>query len=202
MSPQAGDPGYKAKTPDAPEKVAPEKVAQKFPVNAGSAVTAVKRGFELFKEDFLKEAPERVGVGRQDQEGLTMKPVAGEPGYKAPSIATVYVSELGISPFPDDKNFVSNVGGIEAVRQAAIDSKAGKSAKQIKKEALQSLNKTESVVDKVVERSAPLASASAAAAPMPVQMPAPADDLLPSYLKPIPEDTTRKGMTWKNYVGR
>lgn len=39
-----------------------------------------KRGLELLKDDILRNAPERVGVGRQDAYGY-MEPQFGEPGY-------------------------------------------------------------------------------------------------------------------------
>lgn len=174
--PQPGDPGYK------PEPVTPGAAKDEGPVQA------IKRGLDLLKEDFLKNAPERVGVGRQDA-AVVMKPAAGEPGYKPPSYTTVKVSKLGISPFTDDKNFVSKVGGLDAVKQAAVDSVAGKSAKQIKKEALKIADRVESIVEPVDE----IKPGASVEAPK---------DLLPDYLKPIPEDSTRKGMTWKNYAGR
>lgn len=210
MEPQPGDPGFKEpapvakgaglpvdKTPpkakseettakkDTPSKTggksATEKKVtptpaggkgQKLPVASGTE--AVKRGLDLLKEDFLKNAPERAGVGRQDTPSLTIKPSAGEPGYKPQAYQTIYASELGISGFPDDKNFVSKVGGIGAVKKAALDvKKAGKTAKEIKQEVLKIETKKEKTVFDI-----------------------------PDYLKPIPEDTTRKGYTWKNYNGR
>ena len=222
MSPQAGEPGsaplpkvpkgFGMDKPEASEASAgasksPAKAAKNLPVVSGGTASGIKRGLDLLREDFLKNAPERAGVGRQDRDALTMKPVAGEPGYKPPSIATVKVSALGISPFSDDKNYVSNVGGVEAVKQAAIDSKAGKSAKQLKKEVMDALNKNSSIVanNKVSQTTnfKPPASTPSAFTPTPVPAPPKApDDLLPSYLRPIPEDTPRKGMTWKNYEGR
>lgn len=202
MEPQAGDPGFKplppvekgfgmtkseprsseaaaseAATPKdtAPEgdKPAEKKRGGKLPVVVGSAA---KRGLALLREDILKNAPERAGVGRQDSEGLTMKPVAGEPGFKPQSFETVKVSDLGISPFPDDANAVGKVGGIEAVKKAAIEVKTGeKTAKEIKKEVLK-IKTTSKAETKVFD--------------------------IPDYLKPLPEDTPRKGLTWKNYTGR
>lgn len=204
MSPQPGDPGYIPPAPvakgeglpkteekpkakpttaktDAPadtKKVAQKAAggtgtSQKLPVIAGQATAAAKRGLDLLREDLLKNAPERAGVGRQDQPSVTMKPAAGEPGYKPQAFQTVKVSELGISPFPDDKNAVGKVGGVDAVKKAALDVKKGKTAKEVKKELLQIKTKEE---PKVFD--------------------------IPDYLKPIPEDTPRKGYTWKNYVGR
>lgn len=194
--PQPGDPGYKAPQPKVSPKAEVEteaktdtKVAQKspaiklpvvklpvvkLPVFSGENADKVKRGLDLLREDLLKNAPEIAGVGRQDADSVVMKPVAGEPGFKPQSFQTVKVSELGISPFPDDKNAVGKVGGIAAVKKAAIDVKAGKSAKEIKMDVLK-IAKVE--VEQTVFD-------------------------IPDYLKPIPEDTPRKGMTWKNYVGR
>lgn len=199
MAPQPGDPGYKPPAPvakgaglpstsketkatkDAPSKSTTEKKVtptpaggkgKKLPVVSGAE--AVKRGLDLLKEDLLKNAPERAGVGRQDTPSLTMKPSAGEPGYKPQAYQTVMASQLGISGFPDDKNFVSKVGGIAAVKKAALDvKKEGKTAKQIKQEVLKINTKKEKTVFDI-----------------------------PDYLKPIPEDTPRKGYTWKNYNGR
>lgn len=207
MSPQPGEPGSAPLPKDSAASKSPAKAANDLPVFAGDDDSRIKRGLDLLKEDLLKNAPERAGVGRQDRDALTMKPVAGEPGYKPPSIATVKVSALGISPFSDDKNYVSNVGGVEAVKQAAIDSKAGKSAKQIKKEVMDAVNKENSMVvkDKFTEMKTfkPPTSTPSAFTPTPVPAtPKTTDDLLPSYLRPIPEDTPRKGMTWKNYEGR
>lgn len=161
--PQPGDPGSKPSIAQA--------VASKLPVVSG-ATSTVKRGLDLLREDLLKNAPERAGVGRQDSDSVVMKPVAGEPGYKPQSYETIKVSELGISPFVDDENAVGKVGGIEAVKKAAIEVKAGKSSKQIKSDLLNA-----NVVDSKGFD-------------------------IPDYLKPIPEDTPRKGMTWKNYEGR
>lgn len=147
----------------------------KLPVAEGTAeVEGKKRGLDLLREDFLKSVPERVGVGRQDVSAI-MAPSFGEPGYKPKAYETVNVSELGISPFPDDANAVGKVGGIRAVEKAARQVKSGQSANVIKAKVM----KKEVVVadkDKVFD--------------------------IPSYLKPIPEDTPRKGLTWKNYDGR
>ena len=147
---------------------------KKLPVlsNAFSGVT--KRGLDLLREDVLKNAPTRAGVGRQDETAI-MKPMFGEPGYKPAAYETVKVSELGISPFPDDANAVGNVGGIAAVKKAALEVKKGeKTASQIKKEVLKI--ETKAAKEEVFD--------------------------IPDYLKPLPEDTPRKGFTWKNYNGR
>lgn len=207
MAPQAGDPGYvppppvpkgtgmvkseppkaEKKEEDAPAATAGGKTGGKtetksvtpkakpaaggkLPVSAGD----VKRGLDLLKEDLLKNAPQRAGVGRQDVSAV-MKPMAGEPGFKPAAYQTVKVSELGISPFPEDANAVGKVGGIEAVKKAAVEVKAGKkSASDIKKEVLKVEVKAEK--EQVFD--------------------------IPDYLKPLPEDTPRKGYTWKNYIGR
>lgn len=199
--PQPGDPGYKPPPPvpkgtgmtksETPEAKKPEAAAKKeapakegkssdagaagkkLPVVSGGAAQTAKRGLDLLREDLLKNAPTVAGVGRQDQTAI-MKPMYGEPGYKPSAYETVKVSELGISPFPDDANAVGNVGGIEAVKKAAAEVKKGeKTAAQIKKEVLNIETKKE---EKVYD--------------------------IPDYLKPLPEDTVRKGFTWKNYVGR
>lgn len=164
---QPGDPGYKEPAPGA--KKTP------LPVATGSAeVAKKKRGLNLLRQDFLKSAPEKIGVGRQDQSAI-MAPSFGEPGYKPAAYETAYVSDLGISPFPDDPNAVGKVGGIEAVAKAAREVKKGVTADAIKARIL---NKTPVVAESEMTYD------------------------IPSYLKPIPEDTPRKGLTWKNYDGR
>eukprot|EP00180_Rhodochaete_pulchella_P000045 Plantae.Rhodophyta-Rhodochaete_pulchella.ctg10290.p1 GENE.Plantae.Rhodophyta-Rhodochaete_pulchella.ctg10290~~Plantae.Rhodophyta-Rhodochaete_pulchella.ctg10290.p1 ORF type:complete len:247 (-),score=34.12 Plantae.Rhodophyta-Rhodochaete_pulchella.ctg10290:1102-1842(-) len=150
--PQPGEPGYQA--PSEPE-TGPQKVM-------GSA----KRGFELLKRDLLKTAPERAGVGRQDKT-FVYQPQAGEPGYKQPSVERVKVSQLGISPFSDDKNFVSKVGGKDAVVKAA---------EEVEERAKQPKMKGERAVEATQEKFE-----------------------VPDYLKSIPEDTPRRGYTWKNW---
>lgn len=188
VEPQPGDPGYKPLPPvpkgfgmQKSEPRAGQKTDEKtksaggvkLPVAAGDAVDTVKRGLDLLKEDVFKTAPEQVGVGRQDA-AVTMRPVVGEPGYKPTALQTVMVSELGISPFPDDANAVGKVGGVEAVKKAAAEVvRKGKTAKEIKREVLQISTKKE-----------------------------PVEFDIPDYLKSLPEDTPTKGMTWKNYVGR
>ena len=141
--------------------------------NTNFATTAT-RGLALVVEDLRKNLPEVAGVGRQDVTGF-MKPQFGEPGYKPQAYETVKYSELGISSFSDDKNYVSKVGGIDAVKKAAKDALAGKKASDIKAAVLKA--------DPVVKEE-------------------PKEYPLPDYLQPLPEDTPRKGMTWKNYVGR
>lgn len=206
MEPQPGDPGY-VPLPPVPkgfgmEKSEPrtangeeaevkveasdktkastgtKKVTQKTAGDAPAAkklpvMEVTRRGLDLLREDLLKNAPDKAGVGRQDV-GAIMKPMAGEPGYKPAAYQTVRVSELGISPFPDDSNAVGKVGGVDAVKKAALDVKAGKTAKEIKKKVLKIETKAED--SKTYD--------------------------IPDYLKPLPEDTPRKGYTWKNYVGR
>lgn len=194
-APQPGDAGYKPPPPvpkgtgmvkteeDKPVKtveatstkvdISPAAAkGKKLPV-ISNATNKVKRGLDLLREDVLKNAPTRVGVGRQDQSAV-MKPMYGEPGYKPAAYETVKVSDLGISPFPDDANAVGNVGGIAAVKKAAVEVQKGeKTAAEIKREVLKIETKKEAKVFDI-----------------------------PDYLKPLPEDTTRKGFTWKNYVGR
>lgn len=147
----------------------------KLPVAKGTEEAEGKaRGLDLLREDFLKSVPERVGVGRQDVSAI-IAPSFGEPGYKPKAIETVNVSELGISPFPDDANAIGKVGGIAAVEKAALRVKKGETASAIKAKVMKKptvVPESEIVYD------------------------------IPSYLKPIPEDTPRKGLSWKNYDGR
>lgn len=171
VQPQAGDPGYQAPGPVAkgtgmaksepkklPVKDASEKDAGKGGKKGEDKRSFAKRGIDLLREDLFKSAPERAGVGRQDARAI-MKPMAGEPGFKPAAYETVKVSELGISPFPDDKNAVGKVGGVEAVKKAALQVKAGKKAAEIKNEVLNIKTKVEKEVFDI-----------------------------PDYLKPIPED--------------
>lgn len=173
---KAGEDAAKEKE-DAKGKIASafKTIKTKLPVASGTAdVESKKRGLDLLRQDFLKSAPERAGIGRQDVTAV-MAPSFGEPGYKPQAFETVKLSELGISPFQDDANAVGKVGGLAAVQKAALASKRGKTAKQNKAKALKK--------------------------PIVVS----AEDIvydIPDYLKPIPEDTTTKGLTWKNYNGR
>ncbi len=64
---------------------------------------------------------------------------------------------------------MDEIGGLEAVKAPAKPARAGKSAEEIKNQVLS--------VDKEEEE--------------------PKVYDIPDYLKPIPEDTTRKGMSWK-----
>lgn len=163
--PQPGDPGYKPAESKATGGV-------KLPVSVGDAAASANRGLELLRQDIFKSAPERAGVGRQDQ-NLIIKPQFGDPGYKPQAYEVTKASELGISSFSDDKNYVGKVGGLDAVKKAAKDAQKGKAAAEIKREMLKAKAKEE---PKVYD--------------------------IPDYLKPIPEDTPRKRMTWKNYEGR
>lgn len=158
-----------------PTTVAPKTASgSSLPVASGEGdVAEQKRGLELLRDDLLKSAPEAVGVGRQDVTTIST-PQFGDPGYKYQAYETVNVSELGISPFPDDANAVDKVGGIEAVKKAARAAKKGQSAEVLKAKALK---KEVKVVEEQVFD-------------------------IPDYLKPLPEDTPRKGLTWKNYNGR
>lgn len=165
----------KAKSKDGPSKVTQKTkgfAGRKLPV-VGGTFEERKRGLQLLREDLFKSAPEAAGVGRQDASAI-MKPLYGEPGYKPAAYETVKVSDLGISPFPDDANAVGKVGGVEAVKKAAVEVKKGeKTAEEVKKEVLKIEVKQEAKVYDI-----------------------------PDYLKPLPEDTPRKGYTWKNYEGR
>lgn len=170
MKPQAGDAGYEA---PAKSTVVAQTGGKKLHVLGNFSISNAKRGIDLLREDLFKSGPEAAGVGRQDASAV-MKPLAGEPGYKAAAYQQVKVSDLGISPFPDDANAVGKVGGVEAVKKAALDVKEGKkTADDIKKSLLNIMVEKEPEVFDI-----------------------------PDYLKPIPEDTPRKGLTWKNYVGR
>ncbi|PXF46149.1 hypothetical protein BWQ96_04155 [Gracilariopsis chorda] len=169
IAPQPGDPGYKE-----PAAAKPPQQPTPLPVVADDK-GAIKRGLDLLKQDVLKNAPEQVGVGRQDSSAVTMRPQAGEPGYKPAAYQTVRVSKLGISTFSDDKNYLGNVGGIDAVKKAALEVVSGeKTTKQLKAEALSKVAKTAPKKETTVYD-------------------------IPDYLKPLPEDTPRKGMTWKNW---
>lgn len=138
-------------------------------------VEGKKRGLDLLRQDLLKSAPEIAGVGRQDKPAAIMAPSYGEPGYKPQAYETAFASDLGISPFPDDANAVGKVGGLAAVQKAARAAKKGESAKALKAKALKKEVKIPDA-EKVFD--------------------------IPDYLKPLPEDTPRKGLTWKNYSGR
>lgn len=193
MEPQAGDPGFgksARKAADTTVSGFKEQLQEVGDMNIGEQIESnplkdiimqrgsLKRGLELLREDILKNAPERVGVGRQDTESITMKPVAGEPGYKPQSYQTAKVSELRTSP---------SAGAAKAAEEAeekknktkevmmggAKDKMRGKGGKSLQKEA-ESVNVGEG--EKQYD--------------------------LPDYLKPIPEDTPRKGSTWRNYSGR
>lgn len=87
--PQPGEPGYSARKAskksssksggddDDPSVVSDAK--DYFEDVAGAA----SRGFKLLRDDLLKSAPERFGIGRQDTSSLA-EPSYGEPGYKPP----------------------------------------------------------------------------------------------------------------------
>lgn len=116
--PQPGDPGYKRKSSEPPKsessKKKDSKPAKDLPVIGGtinspgdaafdaasaaidaatSAAGAASRGFKLLREDILQSAPERLGIGRQD-ESEVMNPQYGEPGYKYKKSETSRVSDL------------------------------------------------------------------------------------------------------------
>lgn len=188
--------------PKAPEPTEEPKKKQSFLSSlnrtADFAETA-KRGFELLKEDLLRSAPERVGVGRQD-ETTVVAPMAGEPGYKPRAFETVRVSESGISPFSDDANSVSKVGGLKAVRKAARDFKTGKTAAEIRAEAIKNTGKPIYADDDDEEEKISRPTIKPPVSKIKTETINPAD--LPAYLKPLPEDTPRNGYSWKNYSGR
>lgn len=140
-----------------------------------AAKKPAKRGAALLKEDFLRSAPERIGVGRQDQTAVA-PPTYGEPGYKYTAYETAKQSTLGISSFADDANAAAKVGGMAALKKAALEAKKGATAAQLKAKALQ--------MEKAVLKAAANEEKK---------------DVLPSYLLPLPEDTPRKYGTWKNY---
>ncbi|KAA8491877.1 hypothetical protein FVE85_8359 [Porphyridium purpureum] len=176
-------PAAPAKKPEKKSGLASAKDA------AGSAMGAVqravgsgKRGLDLLREDFLQTGPERAGVGRQDKT-VDAPPQFGEPGYVTPAYQRVKVSSLGISVFEDDANAVTKVGGIKAVMEVAEKVASGELKTEEFEEGLKAGLSLDLALEKMEEEAA-------------------AGDLLPDYLKPLPEDTPRKGMTWKNYVGR
>lgn len=89
MPPQPGDAGYKSKQSESKPKESESKKEEPssgldlpdLEEMASEVSSTAKRGLELLKEDLFKSAPERAGVGRQDQSSI-MKPQYGEPGYK------------------------------------------------------------------------------------------------------------------------
>ncbi|GAB0496279.1 hypothetical protein MMPV_007591 [Pyropia vietnamensis] len=168
----------KAATPTDVKKAA-GKAADAVEDAVDTAVKVVKqpgkRGAALLREDLLKSAPERIGVGRQDQTELAL-PTYGEPGYKYSAYETAKQSSLGISSFSDDANAAAKVGGLEALKKAAVAAKKGATAAQLKAKAVQ----MEKAVLKAAEKEEK-------------------KDVLPSYLLPLPEDSPRKYATWKNY---
>lgn len=164
---------------------APKKRGFKLPVTSGKKAApkkeeedteglneTEKRGLGLVVEDLKKNLPEVVGVGRQDTTGY-MKPQPGEPGYKPQAYETTFVSDLGISTFSDDKNYVSKVGGLDAIKKAAKEVNAGAKAEEIKKAVLKA---------ETIKKEEPKVYS------------------LPDYLMPLPEDTPRKGMSWVNII--
>jgi len=96
--------------------------------------------------------------------------------YKYSAYEKAKQSTLGVSSFSDDANAAAKIGGIEALKKAAIEARKGASAAQLKAKALK--------IEKAV-----LSAAEAQEKTNP----------LPSYLQPLPEDTPRKYSTWKNY---
>lgn len=96
MSLQPGDAGYvEPKAKSAPVQAVKAAAPTNVKKAAGKAADAVedvvdsaedeakktaKRGAALLREDLLKSAPERIGVGRQDETALA-PPTYGEPGY-------------------------------------------------------------------------------------------------------------------------
>lgn len=202
MEPQPGDPGYKEpkvaveKEPEAaPEPSALSKMTDAADAAVGQmteaadkavdkmldskvaklpVVNTAARGLSLLKEDLFKNAPEKAGVGRQDQ-AMYYKPQFGEPGYKKQAYEEVYGSELEkVIEFDEYASTEEKLAFVDNVKIAAKELKKGKKAKEIKAKMLN----------------------------LEVKDAEPEVYDIPDYLKPIPEDTPRKGMTWKNYIGR
>lgn len=96
--------------------------------------------------------------------------------YKYSAYEKAKQSSLGVSSFSDDPNAAAKIGGIEALKKAAIEARKGATAAQLKAKALK--------IEKAVLSAAEAEEKS---------------DPLPSYLRPLPEDTPRKYSTWKNY---
>jgi len=96
--------------------------------------------------------------------------------YKYSAYEKAKQSTLGVSSFSDDANAAEKIGGIEALKKAAIEARKGATAAQLKAKALK--------IEKAV-----LSAAEAQEKVNP----------LPSYLLPLPEDAPRKYSTWKNY---
>eukprot|EP00179_Madagascaria_erythrocladioides_P011200 CAMPEP_0198370720 /NCGR_PEP_ID=MMETSP1450-20131203/156860_1 /TAXON_ID=753684 ORGANISM="Madagascaria erythrocladiodes, Strain CCMP3234" /NCGR_SAMPLE_ID=MMETSP1450 /ASSEMBLY_ACC=CAM_ASM_001115 /LENGTH=266 /DNA_ID=CAMNT_0044078263 /DNA_START=82 /DNA_END=882 /DNA_ORIENTATION=+ len=160
MEPQPGEPGYVA--PKEEKKFEFADGPPPGPPSKQKGAQTEKRGFDLLKEDFLKSAPERVGVGRQDIT-FTYAPQAGEPGYVPKATERVKVSELSVSPFEDDSNF----GGKDEVEKSAEEVLKKKAVPKVK--AVAKVEEVQKEFD------------------------------VPDYLKPLPEDSPRRGYTWKNW---
>lgn len=211
MQPQAGDPGFEKSASKAKNKDAPESKKQQrkqyedtmgFEEEESNTLRdiikqggSLKRGLELLREDILRNAPERVGVGRQDTDSITIMPVAGEPGYKPTSSQTAKASESGDSPTADAKSANAKVGGVNTVRKAAEEAreKENKKRKEVvirgaRDEKGEKGDKGGKTLQKKTE------SANVGGGEEQYD--------LPDYLKPIPEDNPRQGSTWKNYSGR
>lgn len=168
MPPQPGDAGYKSpksKESESKKEQSSDGAMAELEEAAAQITTSAKRGLELLKEDLFKTAPERAGVGRQDEPTI-MKPQFGEPGYKAGD--------------GDDSTILSDVkdtvqGVISDVKDAVSSDDKKKTSsgdRPVLKNKKSTLKTPEEEYD------------------------------LPAYLKPLPEDTPRKGFTWKNYNGR
>lgn len=173
MPPQPGDAGYKSKESSPKPKESESKKEESSESGnldlsdvedaASSLADTAKRGFALLKEDLFKSAPERAGVGRQDQSTI-MKPQFGEPGYKAGSGED--------SVFGKAKDAVGDV--VDDVKSNFEDLLDDEEDKKTSRPNL-----------KKGKQKTPIGEYD-----------------LPAYLKPLPEDTPRKGFTWKNYDGR
>lgn len=96
--------------------------------------------------------------------------------YKYSAYETAKQSTLGISSFSDDANAAEKVGGLAALKKAALEAKKGATAAELKAKAVR--------MEKAVLKAAANEEKK---------------DVLPSYLLPLPEDTPRKYGTWKNY---
>lgn len=193
VAPQPGDPGYKEpkveKKPEEPATPVPsakdKPPAQDAKAPAKEAadpaiasklpvIDSAARGLSLLREDLFKSAPEKVGVGRQDAT-VYYKPQYGEPGYKKKAYEEAYGSELEkVVELEDGASTDEKLEFVQQVKEAARELKKGKKASEVKAKMF-------NLKDKDAE---------------------PEFYDIPDYLKPIPEDTPRKGMSWKNYIGR
>lgn len=186
MEPQPGDPGYGKPMSSGRDETTSEAEEEDTSIFARKdnrgledfpmGTNAQKRGLALLRDDFLRSAPERVGVGRQDVGSVVMKPVAGEPGYKPDNPKVSKEAKKGKS-VKAVKRDVANVTEEKEDKKEKVD-KGGWGEKSFQKGRKNPQKDTESanVEDNVYQ--------------------------LPDYLRPIAEDNPGKGSTWKNYGRR